>query len=88
MSQTTTESTPTTLDQPKLGERVYYTSRGSADGEFTPEARIALVTEVAPFDDHVSLQVVTPDGAMYQHDVPGAQEPTPGCWHWPATPLR
>lgn len=70
--------------KPSVGRIVHMTSRGSADGQFPPAARAAVITEVLDADaGRVHLCVLNPTGVFHDLDVPYAEEPTPGHWSWP-----
>jgi hypothetical protein len=84
--------------QPTVGRVVHYQSYGTPGGEFTPEPRAAIITEVDACDDsavpgicdtghigcpRVGLCVLNPTGQYFNRDVPYAPEPTPGHWNWP-----
>ncbi|AVO21943.1 hypothetical protein I5G90_gp04 [Mycobacterium phage Adonis] len=70
---------------PTVGRIVHYQSYGTPGGEFLPEPRAAIVTEV--HDEHmgtVALCVLNPTGMYFNQCVEYAgDEPTPGCWNWP-----
>lgn len=70
---------------PTIGRTVHYVSRGSADGQFSPTRRAAIITEVRDDieDGVVSLAVLNPTGLFFDQHVSFAEEPTPGCWSWP-----
>ncbi len=58
---------------------VHYRSLGSADGEFEPQCRAAVITEVVD-DDLVGLTVFNPTGLFFHRREQGDK---PGQWHWP-----
>jgi hypothetical protein len=72
---------------PTVGRIVHMTSRGSADGQFPPATRAAIITEVLPAGNaggpRVNLCVLNPTGLFFDLSVPYAEEPTPGHWSWP-----
>ncbi|AYR01069.1 hypothetical protein SEA_LEMOND_3 [Mycobacterium phage LeMond] len=67
---------------PTVGRIVHYQSYGTPGGEFLPEPRAAIVTEVLDHGD-VSLCVLNPTGMYFNTAVRHAEVPTPGCWNWP-----
>jgi hypothetical protein len=85
----------TPLPKPSIGRIVHYCSRGSMDGVYAPEQRVAIITEVHPFTcidgphDHegetnnVSLAVFTPQGLFFDRLVPFSQIYKQGHWSWP-----
>lgn len=75
---------------PSVGRIVHMTSRGSADGQFPPATRAAVVTAVhwspetpEPTVESVDLCVLNPTGLFFDLGVPYAETPTPGHWSWP-----
>lgn len=83
------------MDLPGIGRIVHYRSYGTPRGEFLPECRSAIVTEVNAdlrfpelADDTVGLCAVNPTGLFWHplaqggcpHDEAGADG---GTWHWP-----
>jgi hypothetical protein len=72
--------------KPTVGRVVHAMSRGSADGQFPPAVRAAVITEVLPADadgQRVHLCVLNPTGLFFDLSVPYAETPTPGHWSWP-----
>lgn len=77
--------------KPSIGRIVHYQSYGTPGGEFTPEPRAAIITEIKGCDPalgragcpHVSLCVLNPTGMYFNQEVPFAETATPGCWTWP-----
>jgi hypothetical protein len=67
---------------PSIGRIVHMTSRGSADGQFPPAPRAAVITAVHD-EGRVDLCVLNPTGLFFDLGVPYAEEPTPGHWSWP-----
>jgi hypothetical protein len=77
--------------QPTVGRIVHYQSYGTPGGEFLPEPRAAIITQV--HDDsglspeggvpHVGLAVLNPTGLFFQNRLPYSPEPKPGHWNWP-----
>lgn len=81
-----------TSSQPTVGRIVHYQSYGTPGGEYLPEPRAAIITEVGRCEDHefrvsgcphVSVAVINPTGMFFNEDVPFAETPTPGHWNWP-----
>lgn len=71
---------------PTVARIVHYQSLGSADGQFPPEARAAIITAVHEpgySKSNVSLAVINPTGIFLPLSVPFADEPTAGHWNWP-----
>lgn len=68
--------------KPSVGRIVHYQSYGTPGGEYLPEPRAAIVTEVI-HEGTVSLCVLNPSGMFFNQRVEFASEPTPGCWNWP-----
>ncbi|MCM6774973.1 hypothetical protein NDR87_26370 [Nocardia sp. CDC159] len=79
------------MPTPSIGRIVHYQSHGTPGGEYLPESRAAIVTEVKGCDPalkregcpHASLAVLTPTGMHFAQEVPFAEQPTPGHWNWP-----
>lgn len=76
--------------QPSIGRIVHYQSYGTPGGEYLPEPRAAIVTEVQPanvFDPpevpNVALCVLNPTGIFFSFAVPFSEDPKPGHWSWP-----
>ncbi|UVK59284.1 hypothetical protein SEA_PHEROBRINE_1 [Gordonia phage Pherobrine] len=67
---------------PSIGRIVHYQSYGTPKGEYLPEPRAAIITEVHE-DKKVGLCVLNPTGQFFNREVPFAEEPTPGHWNWP-----
>lgn len=72
---------------PTVGRIVHYQSYGTPGGEYQPEPRAAIVTQVTGLatatGQFVSLLVLYPNGSSNKAKVPYAEEPTPGHWNWP-----
>lgn len=73
---------------PSIGRIVHYVSYGTPGGEFTPECRAAVITEVAEMVTDavptvVGLCVLNPTGIFLNRGVPFSAEPQGGTWHWP-----
>ncbi|GAA0187990.1 hypothetical protein [Glutamicibacter creatinolyticus] len=76
--------------QPSIGRIVHYHSYGTPGGEYKPEPRAAIITQVHSFARtfgdagvHVGLCVLNPTGMFFNDDVPFSDEPKPGHWSWP-----
>lgn len=65
--------------RPSVGRVVHYASLGSADGEFPPACRAAIVTDVD--GDRLRLAVLNPEGLFFS--AWRAFGDRPGQWHWP-----
>jgi len=71
---------------PSVGRIVHYQSYGTPGGEFLPEPRAAVVSEVNADDPSlIGLVVLNPTGLFFNRNVKHAPDdkPTPGCWNWP-----
>ena len=79
---------------PSVGRIVHYHSYGTPGGEYKPEPRAAIITEVdqsMPADAHefagtmprVGLCVLNPTGMFFNRDVWYSVTPAPGHWSWP-----
>lgn len=76
-----------------VGRVVHYRSYGTPGGEYAPQCRAAIVTEVTEHPDAdgtVGLAVLNPTGMFFNRGVPhaedkaaGADEHPGGTWHWP-----
>ena len=70
---------------------VHYHSYGSPGGEFKPEPRAAVITEVGHMGissnfeatSEVGLCVLNPTGQFFNRNVPYSETPMPGHWSWP-----
>jgi hypothetical protein len=82
------------MNFPTVGRIVHYHSYGSLGGEFKPEARAAVITEVDPrlsqevhesrhSNPLIGLCVLNPSGLFFNRDVQWSPFPSPGCWNWP-----
>lgn len=75
--------------KPSIGRIVHYHSYGTPGGEFLPEPRAAIITEVKPSPDPewgewiASLAVLNPTGIFFNENVRFSEEPQPGRWSWP-----
>lgn len=68
--------------KPTIGRIVHYQSYGTPGGEYLPEPRAAVITEVLT-DVVVGLCVLNPTGQFFHRSVPFSEEPKPGHWNWP-----
>lgn len=84
------------VQKPSVGCIVHYNSYGTPGGEYLPEPRAAIVTEVPEllieqpnsgpegYVPAVRLAVINPTGLFFpDRALPFAEEPTPGHWNWP-----
>lgn len=70
--------------EPSIGRIVHYQSYGTPGGEYLPEQRAAIITEVSdPETREVGLCVLNPTGHFFNRNVPYAETPTSGHWNWP-----
>jgi hypothetical protein len=80
--------------KPSVGRTVHYRSYGTPGGEFVPQCRAAIVTDVPDSAQPrlVSLAVLNPTGVYFDQLIPyddgGGTEnetgvPSGGSWHWP-----
>lgn len=75
--------------KPSIGRIVHYHSYGTPNGEYLPEVRAAIVTEVQEFENsdgvefYVGLCVLNPTGMFFNRAVKFSEEPKPGHWSWP-----
>lgn len=74
---------------PFVGQTVHYQSYGTPGGEYLPEPRAAIVTEVnsrhaqrGDVGTRVGLCVLNPTGMYFNAGVPFAETPTPGHWNY------
>lgn len=84
-----------TSRKPSVGDNVHYQSYGTPGGEYLPEPRAAIITQVCAVDRAqtsdeeprieyaVGLCILNPTGQFFNTSVPYAEEPTPGHWNWP-----
>ncbi|AVO25242.1 hypothetical protein SEA_ODESZA_1 [Gordonia Phage Odesza] len=68
--------------EPTIGRTVHYQSYGTPAGEYLPEPRAAIITEVHT-DGVVGLCVVNPTGQFFHRSVPFSESPKSGHWNWP-----
>lgn len=72
---------------PSVGRIVHYQSYGTPGGEYLPEPRAAIITEVYEAEGsevpNVALAVLNPTGFFFNQYVGFAETPTPGHWNWP-----
>ncbi|MDJ0337454.1 hypothetical protein [Cryobacterium sp. PH31-O1] len=81
----------TAIQKPSIGRVVHYQSYGTPGGEYLPEPRAAIITEVTsaqltPGSDPVpvvGLCVLNPTGMFFNRTVCFSEEPKPGHWSWP-----
>jgi hypothetical protein len=79
------------MRKPTVGSVVHYVSYGTPGGEYAPQCRAAIVTEVDADDRFVGLAVLNPTGIfLHPLAVGGCQlveqkfgVANGGTWHWP-----
>lgn len=83
------------IQVPSVGRIVHYQSYGSPGGEYKPEPRAAVVTEVDENNLPIVLEdgsitfrpiglcVLNPTGMFFNRNVPYSATPKPGHWNWP-----
>jgi hypothetical protein len=75
--------------KPTVGRIVHYQSYGTPSGEYKPEPRAAVVTQVHPEATggadtvDVGLCILNPTGQFFNVRVSYADPPKPGHWNWP-----
>lgn len=71
--------------KPTIGRIVHYQAYGTPGGEFKPEPRAAIVTQVGEDGTTVGLCVLNPTGMFFNTALPldESAEPKGGTWHWP-----
>lgn len=70
--------------KPTIARMVHYHSYGTPGGEYMPEPRAAVITQVNDADTgEVALCVLNPTGLFFNTAVPYSEEPKPGHWSWP-----
>lgn len=75
-----------TVIAPTVGRMVYYKSLGSADGQYPPKDRAAVITDVAQSEEpgevsyEVRLCVLNPEGMFFTAWLKQGQ--APGQWDW------
>lgn len=71
------------MDQkPSVGRIVHYLSYGTPGGEYKPECRAAIITEVLT-DDKVMLCILNPKGIFFTEASYDEFAKAGGTWHWP-----
>lgn len=81
----------TDYQTPSVGRIVHYVSYGTPGGEYTPECRAAIITEVTSLGGtdgitppRASLCVLNPTGQFFNQNVAHSEEMrVGGTWHWP-----
>ena len=69
--------------RPSVGRIVHYVAYGSSGGEYKPEHRAAIITQVGE-GGTVGLCVLNPTGQFFNTAVREDQSgETSGTWHWP-----
>lgn len=71
--------------KPSVGRIVHYHSYGTPGGEYKPQPRAAIISEVLEHgeDLKVSVVVLNPTGLFFNQNVPYSETPKPGHWNWP-----
>lgn len=69
--------------KPSVGRIVHYQSYGTPGGEYLPEPRAAIITQLHPGVARVGLAILNPTGVFFNDDVPWSVEPKSGHWNWP-----
>ncbi len=73
--------------KPSIGRIVHYQSYGTPNGEYLPEPRAAVVTELSKAEGSdellVGLCIMNPTGLFFTRGVSYSETPKPGCWSWP-----
>jgi len=77
----------------RIGQKVHYVARGSADGFYPPVCRLAFITglhdEPVPHDDYGAMRlaydlcVLNPEGMFFNKDVELDPNGRPGTFHFP-----
>ena len=68
---------------PTIGRTVHYQSYGTPNGEYLPEPRAAIITQVAEDKSTVGLAILNPTGMFFSVSVAYSETPKAGCWNWP-----
>ncbi|WP_326811636.1 hypothetical protein [Streptomyces scopuliridis] len=76
--------------KPSVGQIVHYVSYGTPGGEYTPQCRAAIVTELPnpSYNDQeaLALCVLNPTGMFFNQGIRHDETRKPGgTWHWPET---
>lgn len=77
--------------KPTIGRMVHYRSYGTPGGEYLPEPRAAIITEVeqvqltpgGELTEVVGLAVLNPTGLFFTQKARFSEVPKPGHWNWP-----
>ncbi len=76
--------------KPSIGRIVHFVPPRDCKGESTLEAYASMISKVngfglpgLPAEETVELVTFGPNSLYFQHQVPFAASPTPGCWSWP-----
>lgn len=68
--------------QPSIGRIVHYVSYGTPNGEYKPQCRAAIITEVIS-EIMVSLCILNPEGLIFKTVKYDETTKAGGTWHWP-----
>ena len=76
------------MPKPTVGRIVHYRSYGTPGGEYTPQCRAAVITEVHADSEQVGLAVLNPTGTFFHPLAAGGcahdeGQVYGGTWHWP-----
>ncbi|MEU5425121.1 hypothetical protein AB0H73_05870 [Streptomyces olivoreticuli] len=77
------------MTKPTIGRVVHYRSHGTPKGEFSPECRAAIITEIdeqlnSEGRIRVGLAVLNPEGLYFSRSCPQDETASRGgTWHWP-----
>jgi hypothetical protein len=77
--------------KPSVGRIVHYQAYGTPGGEYKPEPRAAIITQVCEPDrpdsipevPSVGLAIMNPTGMFFNPRIAYSKEPKPGYWSWP-----
>ena len=68
--------------KPTLGRIVHFAPPGECKSPNGPEQYASIITQINP-DGTAELATFGPNSLYFQHAIPMAEAPTPGCWNWP-----
>jgi hypothetical protein len=69
--------------KPSIGRIVHYVAYGTPGGEYKPEHRAAIITQILSDRDVVGLCVLNPTGIFFNVRVEYDPFLSSGTWHWP-----
>lgn len=67
---------------PSVGRVVHYVAYGTPNGEYLPEHRAAIITEVHD-QGVVGLAILNPTGMFFNREIAYDAAGASGTWHWP-----